>query len=383
MNPRFAGTIEEVRRELAADPERATPEQIADLVRSHTHGLISDRDLYDVLSATHAEVGGAGPLEPLLGDPQVTDVLVNGPRSVWVDRGAGLERTSVDLGDDDAVRTLAQRLAARAGRRLDGANPWVDVTLPDGGRLHAVISPISSAGALISVRTMRRRQLGLDALVAGGLPAEVVDLLVEIVRSRLSFLVCGGTGSGKTTLLSMLLEYADPAERVLVVEDADELRPDHPHTVKLLSRPPNIEGSGEITLRTLVRQSLRMRPDRVVVGEVRGPEIVELLMALNTGHRGGAGTIHANGVHDVPARIVALASLADLSPAAVTVQMSAALDVLVHVDRGPDGVRRVAEIAVIAEEHGRPLVRTVWDLRDGFTADAALLDARLTGGIGS
>ncbi|WP_106850511.1 TadA family conjugal transfer-associated ATPase [Blastococcus sp. Marseille-P5729] len=369
--------IHEVRRRCADAGDDIDTARLAELIRDEAKGLISDRELLDVLAETEAAVLGAGPLEPLLAAEDVTDVLVNGPDDVWIDRGAGLQRSAVTLESPTAVSDLAQRLAARAGRRLDAAHPWVDATLPDGSRLHAIIPPLAVDCALVSIRTMRRRTLGLDDLVDAGLDAAVADLLVEIVRSRLSFLVSGGTGSGKTTLLSMLLEHVDPRERVVVAEDADELRPAHPHTVKLLSRPANIEGSGEITLRTLVRQALRMRPDRIVVGEVRGAEVTELLMALNTGHRGGAGTVHANSVHDVPARICALGMLADLSAEAVEAQLGSAVDVLIHVGRERSGRRGIGQIALLRTVDRRPTVIPVWHAGTGFTKAAELLGALL------
>ncbi len=369
--------IDGVRRRCADDVGDVDTASLAALIREEARGLVSDRELLEILADTEAIVLGAGVLEPLLQAPDVTDVLVNGPDDVWVDHGRGLRRAAADLGSVAAVTELAQRLAARAGRRLDAAHPWVDATLPDGSRLHAVIPPIAGGCALVSIRTMRRRTLRLVDLVEGGLDPAVADLLVEMVTARLSFLVSGGTGSGKTTLLSMLLEHVAADERVVVVEDADELRPDHPHTVKLLSRPANIEGSGEVPLRTLVRQALRMRPDRIVVGEVRGAEVTELLMALNTGHHGGAGTVHANSVHDVPARICALGMLADLSADAVQAQLTSAVDVLVHVGRSPDGHRGVEQIALLRAEDRRPVVLPVWRRRGGFTADARLLDELL------
>lgn len=366
--------VDAVRRRCADSPADLDVARLAELIRDEARGLISDRELLDVLTEAEAAVLGAGPLERFLTSTDVTDVLVNGPHEVWIDRGSGLARESLDLGEAAEVTELAQRLAARAGRRLDAAHPWVDATLPDGSRLHAVIPPVAGESALVSIRTMRRRTLSMTDLVTAGLDAAVADVLIEVVRARLSFLVSGGTGSGKTTLLSMLLEHVPEGERVIVVEDADELRPQHPHTVKLLSRPANIEGSGEISLRVLVRQALRMRPDRIVVGEVRGAEVTELLMALNTGHQGGAGTVHANSVHDVPARICALGMLANLSADAVEAQLASAVDVLVHVGRGRDGVRAVRQIALLQTINRRPAVVPVWRADGGFTRDAAALD---------
>jgi pilus assembly protein CpaF len=301
-----------------------------------------------------SETRGAGVLDPLLALPGVTDVLVNGPDDVHVDRGHGLERVPVRLDDEEAVRRLAQRLAAQAGRRLDDASPWVDARLHDGTRLHAVLAPLARPGTLISLRVPARRSFSLAALhEAGSLPADALDHLRQLVAARAAFLVTGGTGSGKTTLLSALLAQVAPAERIVIVEDATELRPDHPHVVGLEARPANAEGAGQVTVRDLVRQALRMRPDRLVVGEVRGAEVVDLLAALNTGHEGGCGTVHANSTADVPARFEALGVAAGLPRGAVHSQLAAGIDVVVHLARGRDGRRGVAQLAVVrADQHG-------------------------------
>ncbi|MFC6150427.1 MULTISPECIES: TadA family conjugal transfer-associated ATPase [Mumia] len=337
----------EVRDRIAAAGERPTPERVAAALRAggHVHG---DRTVLAVVDALHRETVGAGLLEPLLRTPGVTDVLVNGPREVYVDRGDGLERAGIVFEDDDAVRRLAQRLAAAAGRRLDDASPFVDVRLPDGTRLHAVLAPIARPGTALSLRVPARRTYSLAELAArGAFGDEVHRILRAVVESRAAFLVTGGTGTGKTTLLSAMLGAVSDTERIVVVEDASELRPDHPHVVALESRPANVEGAGGVVLRDLVRQALRMRPDRLVVGEVRGAEVVDLLGALNTGHEGGCGTLHANTPHDVPARLEALATAAGLPRAALHSQLAAALHLVVHVAKGRrSGTRRVAEIAV-------------------------------------
>jgi pilus assembly protein CpaF len=310
--------------------------------------LLADPAVLDLVRAVRAELTGAGPLDELLADPDVSDVLVNGPREVWVDRGDGLEPVVAELAGEGAVRRLAQRLAASAGRRLDEASPTVDARLRDGTRLHAVIPPVSPAGTLISLRTARRRAFDLDDLVQRGTvtPASA-ELLTRIVAARRSFLVTGGTGTGKTTLLSTLLSTVAREERLVLVEDCGELRPAHPHVVRLEARAPNVEGRGEVDLRVLVRQALRMRPDRLVVGEVRGAEVVELLAALNTGHDGGCGTLHANAAAAVPARVEALALAAGLGREAVHSQLAAGLDAVVHLSRDRAGRRRVSEIGCL------------------------------------
>jgi pilus assembly protein CpaF len=360
--------LEEVRERLAGEPGELTPHRVADALRA-TGRPVGDATVLAVHEALRRDVVGAGPLEPLLRIPGVTDVLVNGPQQVHVDRGQGLELTDVTFRDDEAVRRLAQRLAASGGRRLDDATPHVDVRLGDGTRFHAVLAPLARPGTLLSLRVPRQRVLSLEELLAGGtLTADGAKLLLAVVERRLAFLVSGGTGSGKTTLLNSLLSVVDPRERLVLVEDASELRPEHPHVVGLEARPPNVEGAGAIGLHTLVRQALRMRPDRLVVGEVRGAEVVELLAALNTGHEGGCGTIHANSARDVPARVEALALAAGLGREAAHSQFLAGVDAVLHLGRDNDGHRALREIAVpVRRADGLAEVCTAVAFRDGRT----------------
>ena len=338
--------VEIARSRLAVAGGEVTPQRVAAALRELGRP-VGDATVLAVHEALCRDVLGAGPLEPLLRTPGVTDVLVSGPQQVWMDRGQGLEETAVRFADDDAVRRLGQRLAASGGRRLDDASPFVDVRLRDGTRLHAVLAPIARPGTCLSLRVPRARVFTLDELVERGFTSQAgARLLTRIVAQRLAFLVSGGTGSGKTTLLSSLLSLADPAERIVLVEDSSELRPDHPRVVGLEARPPNLEGAGRIELHDLVRQALRMRPDRLVVGETRGAEVVDLLAALNTGHEGGCCTVHANSAADVPARLEALALAAGLSREAMHAQLAGAVDVVLHVARGADGRRRLVELAV-------------------------------------
>ncbi|MCW2781174.1 MAG: type secretion system protein [Marmoricola sp.] len=309
---------------------------------------VGDATVLAVHDALRRDVVGAGPLEPLLQLAGVTDVLVNGAAQVWIDRGRGLELTGVRLPDDEAVRRLAQRLAGSAGRRIDDASPYVDLRLPDGTRFHAVLAPIARPGTVLSLRVPRQRVFTLEELVdAAALTADGARLLARIIERRLAFLISGGTGSGKTTLLNALLSLVGPAERLVLVEDASELRPEHPHVVAMEARPANIEGAGEIPLRTLVRQALRMRPDRLIVGEVRGAEITDLLAAMNTGHEGGCGTIHANSAGDVPSRVEGLAMAAGLTRDAAHSQLASAVDAVIHLGRDRDGTRRAREVGVL------------------------------------
>jgi pilus assembly protein CpaF len=363
------GLIERVRNSLAAEAGGVpTPARVAAALRSEGT-VLGDAAVLEVSELMQSEITGAGPLEGLLRRPGVTDVLVNGPDEIWVDQGAGLERSSVCIGNETAVRRLAQRLAASAGRRLDDAIPFVDARLPGGVRLHAVLPPVSPAGTLICLRIAAATQFGIDDLVAGGsVPESVVPVLVALVRSKAAFLVTGGTGSGKTTVLGALLGTADPRERVVLVEDSGELQPALPHVVRLEARVPNVEGAGRVGLDDLVRQALRMRPDRLVVGEVRGAEMVDLLAALNTGHDGGCGTLHANSAADVPARLEALGVAAGLRRAAVHAQAIAALDAVVHLVRDQSG-RRIASIDLLSRSAGGELV-TVPGM--GIGADAEI-----------
>jgi pilus assembly protein CpaF len=311
----------------------------------------------------HAQLLGAGPLEPLLEVPGVTDVAVNGDGSVWVDAGTGLKRADVEVGGPEALRRLAVRLAGLAGRRLDETSPYVDGVLPSGVRLHAILPPLVADGPHLTLRVPSRVSMSLLDLESRSMfPPSWAGLLRRLVRRRVAFVVSGGTGVGKTTLLGALLGEASPGDRVVVVEDVRELRVDQPQVVRLQARPPNVEGAGEVTLTTLVRQALRMRPDRIVLGEARGAEVRELLAALNTGHEGGCGTVHANSAADVVTRFEALGALAGMAPEAVHAQLVSAVDVVVHLSRGSlDGVvrRRVETIGVVVRAAaGRPEVLT-------------------------
>lgn len=342
----MAVELERVRARLSARGVGATPASVAEALEWLGH-VVSDAGVLATLEALRRESRGAGPLDDLLREPGVTDVVVNGPEAVFVDRGAGLERVPLRFASDEEVRRLAVRLAAQVGRRLDDGHPFVDARLPDGTRVHAVLGCLADAGTCLSLRIPSRTRLALADWVANGsLSPAGRDLLSGLVERRRAYLVSGGTGSGKTTLLGSLLGEVPARERLVVVEDSRELAPDHPHCVRLEARPANAEGMGQVTLTDLVRQALRMRPDRLIVGEVRGAELADLLAALNTGHEGGCGTLHANGVEAVPARLEALGALGGLGRLAVHAQAVAALDAVVQLRRERGGGRRfVAEIA--------------------------------------
>lgn len=322
-------------------------------------GLRSDTEMLHLADRARADFAGAGPLQHLVDDPQVTDVLVNGQGSVWVDRGRGLTQVQVPgLGE---VRRLATRLAGAAGQRLDDAAPVAEGRLPDGTRVHAILPPLAAEGALISLRTMRRRALSVPELRAGGFLDDLgAQVLQQLVAVRANVMVSGATGAGKTTLLAAMLTLVPPDERIVCIEEAAELTPDHPHVVHLQVRRPNIQGAGGIDLAYLVRTAMRMRPDRLVLGECRGAEVREVLGALNTGHDGGWATVHANAAVDVPARLIALGALAGLDAAVIAVQACSALDAIVHIRRdGPR--RRLDQIAVLDR-----------DTRGGLTCQIAM-----------
>ncbi len=342
--------IQNVQRRLADERSEPSGAALARAVRAETSVLVTDAEMLKLIRALQRELVGAGPLAELLADPRTTDVVVNAPDDVRIDRGAGWESAPVVFADEAAVQRLARRLASSAGQRLDEAQPFVDARLSDGTRLHAVITPVAASGTCLSLRVLRPTRHDLSALhAAGTLPGMCLVAITAVLRARLALLVSGGTGSGKTTLLAALLAAVDPAERLVTVEDAEELRPVHPHVVRLVARVANVEGAGAVPLRQLVRQALRMRPDRIVVGEVRGPEVVDLLAALNTGHDGGAGTLHANAASEVPARLEALAAPAGMGREALHAQLAGAVRLVFHMRRTATG-RVLAEIALLVRE---------------------------------
>jgi pilus assembly protein CpaF len=371
--------VDRVRSRLAAAGGRTTPEAVAEAVRAEAGGVATDLDVLAALRLLRQELVGAGPLDELLGDPRTTDVLVGGGGAVWVDRGAGLERAAVRFPDEAAVRRLAQRLAFAAGRRLDDASPCVDGWLADVGvRLHAVLPPVAVDGTCLSLRVLRPAAHDLDTLrEIGAFDGTGETLLRAVLTARLALLVSGGTGTGKTTILGALLGAVDARERIVVVEDAEELRPRHPHVVRLVARPANIEGAGGVAMRDLVRAALRMRPDRLVVGEVRGAEVCDLLAALNTGHDGGAGTVHANSVREVPARLEALAGTGGMSRAALHSQLAAAVQVVLHMRRLSSGARVLDAVGVLQRASGEVAVRPAWTRTGGWAEGRGALQALL------
>lgn len=366
--------LDRVRTRLAGTSTPPRPDEVARAMRS-CGIVVTDRSLADTIAALRHGSVGAGPLEPLLRMPGVTDVLVNGPEQVWIDGPDGLRRVDLRFDDDAQVRRLAQRLAASVGRRLDDGAPWVDARLPDGTRFHAVLGSLGDPGTCLSLRVPARQGLTLDDWVRGGAVDPAGAAVVRsLVAARVAFLVSGGTGSGKTTLLATALSLVSPDERLVIVEDSRELQPRHPHCIRLEARPANAEGRGRVSLTDLVRQALRMRPDRLVVGEVRGAELCDLLTALNTGHEGGCGTVHANSAADVPARLEALAALGGMGREALHAQVGAGLQAVLHLQRTRDGRRRLAEIRVLQRDPATGWVTAVPALR--FAADGSVVRGR-------
>ena len=322
-----------------------TAESISQIVRS-LYPATSHSELVELVDEVLSAIFGLGPLEELLFLPNLTDILVNRFDDVWIDRGNGLEKTEVIFSSESAAQEFAKRIATRGHRRLDEAQPFVDIQTDAGLRFHAMLPPISSSGVAISIRTPLITSLTLEDMFAtGNLDSETYQAICELIEEQKSFIVSGGTGSGKTTLLAAMLAKVKNSERIVVIEDSAELSISHPHVVSIQARLPNSEGAGGITMTDLVRQSLRMRPDRIVVGEVRGKEISDLLLALNTGHKGSATTIHADDAASVPIRIEALGLLAGLPREAIHAQMYSAFDDVIQMRNARDGKRGVAELA--------------------------------------
>jgi len=298
---------------------------------------------------------GLGPLEPFIRDPEVTEVMVNGWDAIYVERAGKLYWTGAKFHDDSQLRRTIDKIVGKVGRRIDESSPYCDARLPDGSRVNAIIPPLSIDGAALTIRKFSADPYQAEDLVTfGTLTRPVVELLEACVRGRLNMLVSGGTGAGKTTTLNVLSSFLPDDERIITIEDAAELRLQQPHVVRLEARPPNIEGRGEVAIRDLVRNALRMRPDRIVVGEVRGGEALDMMQAMNTGHDGSISTIHCNSPRDALARLETMAMMAgmDLGIRAIREQISSALDVIVHQTRMKDGTRRITHVTEIAGMEG-------------------------------
>ncbi|WP_311524683.1 TadA family conjugal transfer-associated ATPase [uncultured Varibaculum sp.] len=328
----------------------------AEVIRRESAPTAGTAQLLGNLAAINAELSGFGPqLTSLLQDPQITDVLINGPQQVWVDSGGGLCKTRLDFGSPGNLRSLAVRLAGAAGKRLDDAAPIADGTLPGGIRLHAVLPPLVVPSPVISLRCPRAQGLNFTQLVESGtVSAELAPVVTALISRRASCFISGSTGSGKTTLLSALLELVPPNQRIVCIEEVSELFPSHPHLVHLQERSANVQGVGAVPMSTLVRAAMRMRPDRIVLGECRGAEVREVLSAMNTGHEGTWATVHANAVTEVPARLVALGALALMPESTVGAQVTAGVDAFLQIRRLTErgSTRRyISEVGVPIWDH--------------------------------
>jgi pilus assembly protein CpaF len=348
------GLIEDLGRQIfgAGVDEDAIALRIAAELRARLEqepGLSKD-DRERLVEELRDDVLGHGPLERLLGDDTITEIMVNGPFDVWIERDGILHRTSVRFSDESHLRRIITKMVAEVGRRIDESQPMVDARMPDGSRINAVIPPLSLSGPLMTIRRFGAERLALEDLVrVGTLTPDTCDLLRRCVEARLNLLISGGTGAGKTTLLNALSAAIPGSERIVTIEDAAELKLDQRHVLRLECRPKNIEGEGEVTIRDLVRNALRMRPDRIVVGEVRGAEALDMLQALNTGHDGSLTTLHANSPRDALARVETMVMMAgyDLPLRAIRQQIAAALDVVLHLERMHDGSRKVVAITEV------------------------------------
>jgi pilus assembly protein CpaF len=366
-----------------ADGPDALRERICRLIEENVE-LLTDDERAALIERVLSSTLGLGPLEPLLADPEIDEIMVNGHEAVLVERAGTIERTSVRFESVDALMHVVERILSPLGRRVDEASPLVDARLPDGSRVNCVIPPLSLGGPLVTIRRFRRRGFAARELVERGtMTLELCEFLARCVEARLNTVVSGGTGSGKTTFLNVLSSFIGSGERIITIEDAAELQLAQDHVLRLESRPPNLEGEGEVTVRTLVRNALRMRPDRIVVGEVRGPEALDMLQALNTGHDGSMTTIHSNSGADALRRIETLALMAGvgLPHVAVREQVASAVDLVVHLERTRGGARLVDGVAEVVGLAGGVGVRELFGRKDGelrpLAAPSAPLAARL------
>ncbi|AZI35422.1 Flp pilus assembly protein [Caenibius tardaugens NBRC 16725] len=301
------------------------------------------------------ELLGLGPLEPLLADESITDILVNGHKTVFVERHGLLERATTRFQDERHLLRIIQKIVSAVGRRVDESSPFVDARLADGSRVNAIVAPLAIDGSLLSIRKFAKKRIGMSRLIElGSIPAPVAEVLAAIVQSRRNVLISGGTGSGKTTLLNALTAFIDERERIVTIEDSAELQLQQEHVARLETRPPNIEGRGEVTQRDLVKNALRMRPDRIIVGEVRAGEAFDMLQAMNTGHDGSMTTVHANTARDALSRVEQMIGMSgiDIAPASARAQIAAAINVVIQIGRQADGRRRLVSLAEVTGMEG-------------------------------
>jgi pilus assembly protein CpaF len=332
------------------------------------------------------DILGHGPLEKLLADDSVTEIMVNGPHEIWIERQGRLYETQVHFNDESHLRRIVNKMVAQVGRRIDESSPMVDARLPDGSRVNAIIPPLSLSGPLVTIRKFGKKRLTLEDLIKiGTLSQETVEFLQRCIRAELNMLISGGTGSGKTTLLNALSASIPDTERIVTIEDAAELSLNQRHVLRLESRPKDLAGENEVPIRMLVRNALRMRPDRIIVGEVRGPEALDMLQAMNTGHDGSLSTVHANSPRDALSRIETMVLMAgfDLPVRAIREQASSALDAIIHLERLEDGSRRVTSISEVQRMESE--VVTMQELfkfqLDEVTPDGTIVGALRTTGL--
>jgi len=346
--------IEQIEPSVAATVSRdVLRQQIEEII----HGIankerleLSGREQFLLADEIADDMTGYGPLRPLLLDESINDIMVNGPSNVYVERSGKLERIAVRFRDNDHIASVAQKIAAQVGRRVDESSPMVDCRLPDGSRVNIIFPPLAIHSPCISIRKFPSRRLNIAGMIANGSMTPAIGQLLEIgARARLNVLVSGGTGSGKTTLLNAMSQFIDHSERIVTIEDAAELQLQQPHVISLETRPPSLEGTGQVTQRDLLWNALRMRPDRIVIGEVRGAEAFDMLQAMNTGHDGSISTVHANSTRDALTRIENMVQMGqvNLPSRAIRSQIVAALDIIVHVERMRDGQRRVVQISEV------------------------------------
>ncbi len=347
---------------------------------------LSQRDKQQLTEEILNEVHGLGPIEPLMRDPEISDILVNSARQVYIERLGKLESTPVIFRDDEHLMQIIDRIVSRVGRRIDESSPMVDARLPDGSRVNAIIPPLALDGPMLSIRRFGTHRLTMDDLVAiGSVPRPIADLIRAMVLGRLNVLISGGTGSGKTTLLNCISSYIPETERIVTIEDSAELQLQQPHVVRLETRPENVERRGEVTQRDLLRNSLRMRPDRIIIGEVRGAESLDMLQAMNTGHDGSISTIHANSARDSVNRLEMMMQMSgfDLPTRAMRQQVSLALDVIIQTARFSDGTRRVTSMVEVAGMEGDIIaMQELFTFRrDGLDRDGTVLGQLVSTGI--
>jgi len=320
---------------------------------------LSRQDKEKLIVEVQDETFGLGPIEPLLSSPDISDILVNNYKSTYVERHGRLEKTDIVFRDNNHLMQIIERIVTRVGRRIDESAPFVDARLPDGSRVNAIIPPLAIDGPALSIRRFGLEALGMkDMLALGSLDERIAKIIEGAVKTRLNILICGGTGTGKTTLLNVISEYIPEEERIITIEDSAELQLKQAHVVRLETRPANIEGTGEVNQRDLVRNALRMRPNRIIVGEVRGGEALDMLQAMNTGHDGSISTIHANTVRDAMSRLETMIMMTglDLPDRAIREQISSALNLIIHLVRFADGTRKIVKVSEITGMEGNTIV---------------------------